>query len=166
MLNDYKCAIRAAEQAGIYIKTTNYLTLDIRKTYKTGGDITVVIQNQEPFNFNSSTPKLKILTTVMTTDTYPAEKLEIKHENDQYKIKYEAELQLHLKQKSYYCTYLGKAYAFLFGQCTTGLQHRIEAKAEYESKIKRNPIKLLETIKKIFCHLMTRRRLIELLLML
>ena len=42
---------------------------------------------------------------------------------------------------------LGKAYAFLFGQCTTGLQHRIEAQAEYESKIKGNPIKLLETIK-------------------
>ena len=27
------------------------------------------------------------------------EKQEIKHENDQYKIEYEAELQLHLKQK-------------------------------------------------------------------
>ena len=40
-----------------------------------------------------------------------------------------------------------KAYTFLFGQCTTGLQHRIEAKAEYESKIKGNPIKLLEIIK-------------------
>ena len=29
----------------------------------------------------------------------------------------------------------------------TGVQHRIEAKAEYESKIKANPIKLLEMIK-------------------
>ena len=75
------------------------------------------------------------------------EKLEIKCENDQYKIEYEALLQLHLKQKSHYHTNLGKAYAFLFGQCTTGLQHRIEAKAEYESKIKGNHIKLLEMIK-------------------
>ena len=41
----------------------------------------------------------------------------------------------------------GEAYAFLFGQCTTHLQHRIEAKAEHESKIKGDPIKLLETIK-------------------
>ena len=54
---------------------------------------------------------------------------------------------MHLKQKSYYCTNLGKAYAFLFGPCTTGLQHRIEAKAKYESNIKGDPIKLLETIK-------------------
>ena len=42
---------------------------------------------------------------------------------------------------------LGKAYAFLFRQCTTVLQHRIEAKAEYESKIKGDCIKLLEMIK-------------------
>ena len=29
--------------------------------------------------------------------TQPEEKLEIKHENNQYKIEYEAELQVHLK---------------------------------------------------------------------
>ena len=49
--------------------------------------------------------------------------------------------------KSHYCTNLGKAYTFLFGQCTTGLQHRIEAKDKYESMNKGNPIKLLEMIK-------------------
>ena len=38
-------------------------------------------------------------------------------------------------------------YAFLFGQCTTGLQHRIEAKAIYEAKITGNPIRLLKAIK-------------------
>ena len=148
-LNDYKYAIRTAKQAGDYNKITNYLILHIRKTYENGRDITDMIENQEPFNFNSSAPKLKILTTFITTETLPTEKLEINHENDQYRIKYKAELQLHLKQKSYYCTNLGKAYAFLFGQCTTGLQHRIEAKAKYESKIKGNPIELLEVTRKI-----------------
>ena len=49
--------------------------------------------------------------------------------------------------KSYYHTNLGKAYAFSFGQCTTDLQHQIEAKAKYESKIKGDPIKLVEMIK-------------------
>ena len=42
---------------------------------------------------------------------------------------------------------LGKAYAFLFGQCTTGLQQRIKAKAKYKSMIKGDPIKLVEMIK-------------------
>ena len=41
----------------------------------------------------------------------------------------------------------GDTCAFLFGQCTTSLQHRIEAKAKYESKIKGDPIILLEMIK-------------------
>ena len=56
-----------------------------------------MIEYQETFNFNSSAPKLKILTTVETIDTHPTEKLETKHENDQYSIEYEAELQLHHK---------------------------------------------------------------------
>ena len=42
---------------------------------------------------------------------------------------------------------LGKTYAFLFGQHTTGLQHSIEAKAEYKSKTKGDPIRLLEMMK-------------------
>ena len=109
MLNDYKYAIRTAKQAGNYNKITNYLILHIGKTYKNGRDITDAIENQEPFDFNSSAPKLKILTTVMTMATTHTEKLVIKCEKDQYRIKYKAELQLHLKQKSYYHTNLGKA---------------------------------------------------------
>ena len=158
MLNDYKYAVRTAKQAGDYSKITNSLILHIWKTYKNDGDITDAIENQEPFNFDLSAPKLKIWTTAETMDTSSEEKLEIKHENNQQRIEYKAELQLHLKQKSHYHTNLGKAYAFLFGQCSSGLQHRIEAKAEYKSKIKGDPIKLLEMIKENSCHFMTRRR--------
>ena len=147
MLNDYKYAIGTMKHAGDYNKITTYLILHIRKTYKHGSNITNAIENQEHFNFDPSAPRLQISTTVETETSSPQEKLEIKCQNDQYKIEYEAELQLHLKQKSHYCTNLGKAYALLFGQCTIGLQHRIEAKAKYESKIKGNPIKLLEMIK-------------------
>ena len=126
---------------------TTYLILRIRKTYEHGSNITDAIKNQEPFNFDPSAPRLKILSSIETDTTTPQEKLEIKHEKDQYKIKYKAELQLHLRQKSHYHTNLGKVFAILFGQCMTGLQHRIEAKAKYESKTKGNPLKLLETIK-------------------
>ena len=80
MLNDYKYAVRTAKQAGNYNKISNYLILHIRKTHKNGRDIADMIEKQEPFNFNSSAPKLKILTIVKTTDTFPEEKLEIKHE--------------------------------------------------------------------------------------
>ena len=97
MLNDYKYAIGTAKQAGDYNKITNYLILHIRKTYENGGDITNAIKQQESFDFTPHAPKPKISTTIMTTDTPNVEKLEVKHENDQYKIEYKAELQLHLK---------------------------------------------------------------------
>ena len=97
MLNDYKYAIRTVKQTGNYNKTTTYLILHIRKTYKHGSDIADTIEKQEPFNLDPSAPRLKILSTVETENTPPQEKLEIKHENDQYKIKYEAEPQLHIK---------------------------------------------------------------------
>ena len=62
-----------------------------------GRDITDTIEKQGPFNFKSHTPKLKICITIVTPETPPEEVLEVKHENDQYKIKYKGELQLHLK---------------------------------------------------------------------
>ena len=97
MLNDYKYALGTMKQVGDYNKITNYLFLHIRKTYEHGSDITNAIERQEPFNLELSAPKLQILLKVETETTPPQEKLEIKHQNDQYKIKYEAELQLHLK---------------------------------------------------------------------
>ena len=160
MLDDYIYAIRTAKQAGDYNKITNYLILHIRKTYKYGGDITDMIENQEPFNFNSSEPILKILTTVTTMDRSPAGKLEVKHENDQYRIEYKAELQLHLKQKCDRHTNQGKAYTFLFGQCTTDQQHRIEARLNMNQRSKAVLKNSLKHSRKIPCLSMTRRRLI------
>ena len=96
------------KQVGDYNKITTYLILHIQKTNEHGSNITNAIERQEPFNFDPSAPKLQILLIVKTETTPLQEELEIKCQNDQYKIKYEAEQQLHLKQKSHYCTNLGK----------------------------------------------------------
>ena len=76
---------------------------------KNSGDITDANKQQESFNFAPHAPKLKILTIVKKSTTTDAEKLEIKRENNQYKMEYETELQLHLKQKNHYHMNLGKA---------------------------------------------------------
>ena len=57
------------------------------------------LKTKTSFNLHPSAPRLKISSIVKTETTSPQDKLEIKHENDQYKIGYKAELQLHLKQK-------------------------------------------------------------------
>ena len=83
MVNDYKYAIGTAKQAGDCNKITNYLILYIRKTYKNGRDIPNAIGQQESFDFAPHAPKLTISTTVETSSTTDAEKVEIKHENNQ-----------------------------------------------------------------------------------
>ena len=97
MLNDYMYAIRTEKQVGNYNKITTYLILHMRKTYDQGSDIANEFENQQPFNFNLSAPRLKILSTVKTENTSPQDMREIKRKSNQYKIKYEAELQLHLE---------------------------------------------------------------------
>jgi hypothetical protein len=42
---------------------------------------------------------------------------------------------------------MSKAYAFLWEQCHIAMQQKIEARSEFESKIKGNPIELLQAIK-------------------
>ena len=56
MLNDLKYAIGTAKQAVNYNKITNFLILHVRKTHENGGDIADMIDNQEPFNFDSLHP--------------------------------------------------------------------------------------------------------------
>ena len=59
MLNDYKYAIGTAKQAGDYNKTTNYLILHVKKTYKHGRDIADAIENEEPSILNHLHPDLR-----------------------------------------------------------------------------------------------------------
>ena len=59
---------------------------------------------------------------------------------------YEAEIKSFVDRKQTYMNNLGKAYAFILGQCNKALQNKLYARTDYESKIKGNPIKLLMAI--------------------
>ena len=72
-LNDCKYAIGTVKQAGDYNKTTTYLILHIRKTYKHGRDTADAIEKQQPFYFKPSAPRLEISSIVKTAKTSPQE---------------------------------------------------------------------------------------------
>ena len=59
---------------------------------------------------------------------------------------YEAEIKSFVDRKQIYMNNLGKAYAFILGQCNKALQNKLYARTDYESKIKGDPIKLLKAI--------------------
>jgi hypothetical protein len=51
---------------------------------------------------------------------------------------------------------MSKAYAFLWEQCARAMQNEIEARTDYESSIKNNPIELLKAIKQHACSQLSR----------
>ena len=63
-------------------------------------------------------------------------------------IKYQEELRQYLDRKDNLRQGLYKAYALIFtNYCTRAMQARVEEQPKYDTKIKNNPIELLEIIK-------------------
>jgi hypothetical protein len=52
-----------------------------------------------------------------------------------------------MKRKQYLETNTSKAYAFLWEQCSRGMQTKIESHTDFNESIKGDPIELLKTIK-------------------
>jgi hypothetical protein len=69
-----------------------------------------------------------------------------KRENKQFEMLYEAEITAFVTRKNTYLSNLGNAYAFLFGQCNKAMQNKLQARKDFEIKIKNNPIELLKAI--------------------
>jgi len=68
-------------------------------------------------------------------------------ENKSFKILYKAEIEAMVNRKQEYESNIGMAFALLYGQCNKAMQHKIQARTDYESAIKGNPIELLKAIK-------------------
>ena len=135
-LQDYIYSL--GKQAAEYETVTRYLLLHIRKTFQNGDDIGNALDTLQEITFWP--PTLKISTNSNETIQ--------RRENREYEMIFEAKLTLHLKQEDIYRTNKGKAYAFLFGQCSKIMQAKIMERKDYDSS-KRDPIGLLKTIKEL-----------------
>ena len=67
-------------------------------------------------------------------------------ENKQFEFLYEAKIASYVKRQDQYDSNLGNAYAFLYGHCNKAMQHKLQTRMDFESKIKGNPIELLNVI--------------------
>jgi hypothetical protein len=52
-----------------------------------------------------------------------------------------------MKRKQALEANMTKAYAFLWDQCTKGMQQKIEVRSDFQAKVKSDPIELLKAIK-------------------
>ena len=110
---DYVFSVGKA--AADYDTISKYLILHIRKTYQNGDDIGNALDTLEDTSF--TTPVLQ----QSSNEDAAVKSLE----NKQYEMVFEAKLALFLKKEDVYNTNKGKAYAFLFGQCSKVLQSKI-----------------------------------------
>jgi hypothetical protein len=137
-LSDYIYKIGAAKQASDYTVITKYLINHIRKTYKFGDDIGKALEEKTPFV--APEPSLRQATDATLTEDEKVIK------NKGYELRYKYEIEAMVDRQQEYESNVGRAYAFLFGQCNKAMQHKLQARTDYESKIKGNPIELLRAI--------------------
>ncbi len=68
-------------------------------------------------------------------------------EERQIEIEFKAEYDIFMKRELAYKSNKTKAYALFWERCTKGMENKIKARSEFESKIENNPIQLLKAIK-------------------
>ena len=138
-MSDYVYYIGSARQASDYVTVTNYIINYIRRTYDKGNDIATALEKLEEVDFTSREPQLKI-----SKKTDQAEKA---REDKQFEKQYEIEYTEFNKTKNKYEDNKCAADALLWNQCTNTMKAKIQARKDYTSTVKGNPIKLLEAIK-------------------
>jgi hypothetical protein len=130
--------IGSAKQASDFTLVTNFILNHIKKTFTNGDDIGTALEERKEKDFTRLIPTMQ--------QSADADKAKAELENKQFQILYEAEIAVFVQQKNTYMTNKGKAYALIWGQCNKALQNKLQARKDYESMVKGNPIKLLDAI--------------------
>ena len=126
------------KQSMDYDVVTKFLILHIRKNYTNGDDIGNALETLQEVTFESPTLEMSSSEDELTR----------KREDKENEMIFEAKLAIYLKQMETYRTNKGKAYAFIFGQCTKVMQAKVMERKDYDNT-KRDPIELLKAIKEL-----------------
>ena len=138
-LTDYNYYVGTAKQASEYENTTAFIMNFIKKTYENGRDIKKALKDLEPYDMTSLVPSLQISI---------ATEAEMKEQEDkQFELQYRIEYDQYFKRKRIYENNLVKAYSLIWERCSIGMQSRLEATKDFETRIYDDPIEFLKTIK-------------------
>ena len=131
--------IGSAKQAADYETTTEYLINYIRKTFPFGDDVSTSLETLQEFDIMKEKPVLYY--------SYNEDKDTKECENRQFEMEFKAEYDAFMRRKQALENNKTKAYAFLWEQCTKGMQSKLEARSDYTTDVKGNPIEFLKAIK-------------------
>ena len=129
----------SAKQASDYESITEFLINYIKKTFTYGMDIGTVLESLQELDLNEYKPSLSV--------SLNHDEIIRMAEDKQFEIEFKSEYDVFTKRKQALEMNLSKAYSFIWDQCAKSLQNKIEARSDYISIIKGNPINLLKAIK-------------------
>ena len=138
-LSDHVYYVGSAKQASDFVTVTNYLINYIRKNFKKGNDIALALETYTETDFTARQPQLR-----QSQSQDPDEKT---REDKQYEKQFEVEYTEFSRAKTQYEDNKSAADALIWGQCTNSMKAKIQARKDYYTEIKGDPIKLLAAIK-------------------
>ena len=134
-LADHVYSIGSAKQASDYSVITQFIINHIRKSFEFGDDIGDALENWKDVELDP--PKLKPVSKY-------SENKELEERQNEYLFK--AQIAAFVAREEKYIANKGKGYALIYGQCNKPLQHKLQARKDFESEIKGDLIKLLDAI--------------------
>ena len=137
-LQDHQYYLGSAKQASDYQQATEFIINHIKKVFEYGADIGSALEELQAVDMNQYKPQLQV----------SIKKEEAKSAEDrQFEMEFKAEFDLYTKRKQVYENNLTKAYALLWEQCSKAMQNKVEARKDFTTVIKGDPIELLKAIK-------------------
>ena len=139
LITDWNYYIGSSKQASKFEATNEFLLNYIREKFEYGNDIAKAIDDEEPVDTKIWKPKLEksISEDQETRDD----------KTEEFMMEFQAALLTYQKCQAVHKSNTVKAYALFWGRCTKGMRNKIEARTDFQSKIKNNPILLVKVIK-------------------
>jgi hypothetical protein len=138
-INDWSYYLGSTKQASEFEATTEFLINYIKQNFEFGNDIAMAIINQKPITTKIWKPSMLFSRNV---------NLELKEiKNEQFKIEFKADYDHYCSKEQICNNNVTKAYALFWDRCAKGMKDKIESRSNFKSKIKNNPIELLQAIK-------------------
>ena len=142
-ISDYIYYIGSAKQASDFSVIITYLINHIRKTFSNGNDIGDAIESKQPMNLDLVKPIMAEVTAIVTAKDGPLKEREQRiydKECREVEMMYEAKIKSFVDRKQIYMNNLGKAYAFILGQCNKALLNKLYTRTDVRDQRRSNKI--------------------------
>jgi hypothetical protein len=138
-IEDYFFYVGSSKQASDFETTSEYLINHVKMTFDRGNDVAEALRTLTTGDTDLWKPTVQFSTATEDATS--------KQENQQYVLEYKANLDEFMRKKRSYDDNLFKAYALIWQRCAKAMQNKVMARANFETEIYNDPIRLLKAVK-------------------